>query len=445
MAEKNEFHEVTILDQAEGGESFARLEDGLSVFVNGHLVPGDQVRIQLTQVKKRQARAHCVEVVQPAAQRVAPPCSYFGACGGCRWQNLPYPSSLELKQKLLTDALHRIGRFADVEVRPIVASDQPYRYRNKAEFVFAETPRGLVLGMHRANDPGRILPIEDCHLVPASWRQIVDAVISWARREKLTTYSPKTKRGCLRSLVIRRSHHQGGILVVLVCGTPCPAAKRLDLPTVDSWAVARAPHAQRPRYEQVEVMKGDGYLIEQFNGLRFRVSPGAFLQPNTLVAEKLYATALSWADLSTADRVLDLYCGMGSLSLLAAGQAKSVTGLEVVPSALEDARYNAQLNGVENTQFQLVNVGGRGRCELPEADVVLLDPPRNGMQPSVVQALRELKPRRIVYVSCKPASFARDAKALCEGGGFQLMRVQAFDQFPQTEHVECVGLLTSIS
>jgi 23S rRNA (uracil1939-C5)-methyltransferase len=437
--------ELVAGDLAFGGAAVARL-DGYVVFVSG-AVPGDRVRAQVTRSKRAFAESRVVEVLEEGPDRVAPRADHPGA----PWQVLRYERQLEVKQAQVEEALRRIGRLDGFELEPIVPAEQRWRYRNKLEYSFGAGPDGeLVCGFHAPGRFDRIEPLEDCLLASERGNQARREVLDWCRVQGLSPYDRRQRTGLLRNLVVREGRATGQVQVRLVTSPPGPGE-----PELAAEALAGAVDCDGLLWTQTEsmgettaggstrVLSGAEQLEEQLGELRLRISPQAFFQTNTEMAQRLYELAGEYAQLRGFERLFDLYSGIGTLALTLSPRAAEVWGLEIVESAVGDAIDNARRNEIDNVQFfagdvrlamrELVERAGR-------PDVLVVDPPRAGLSQKIVRRIVEAGPRRIVYVSCNPTTLAPNAAQLGEAG-WKLVRVRAVDMFPQTPHIECVALL----
>jgi len=440
--------ELRIESLAFGGNGVARLE-GFVLFVRRGL-PGDLVRARVTRVKRSHAEAEMVEVLEPGASRVEAPCPYFGDCGGCRFQDLAYEVQCESKAAQVRDALVRIAGIVEPPLEPIIPAEEIYGYRNKLEYSFSATPDGPALGFHRAGRWDELLPIERCLLTTELGNSIRASVVEWAREEVLEAYDQKEHRGYLRHLVVREGRNTGQALVMLVTASDTPFDRDFlvrsltKFPEVRSiyWAVNEG--SGETTNVPAELIWGEEAIEEELCGLNFRLRPNAFLQTNTLMAEKLYSLAGEYAGLTGDETVWDLYCGTGTIGLTLARQARSVWGIEISEESVACALENAERNSVGNIAFFAGNVGQVIR-ELKERsgppDVVVVDPPRAGLAGKALRRLAETGAPRIVYVSCNPTTLAGDFKQLREQAGYRLLRAQPVDMFPHTPHVETVALL----
>jgi 23S rRNA (uracil1939-C5)-methyltransferase len=444
---KDQELELHVDSLAYGGNGVARL-NGFVVFVRRGL-PGDTVRARVTKVKRNHAEALATEVLVAGPDRVEAPCSHYPACGGCRFQDLAYEAQLRAKADQVADALRRIGGFGDPPLEPIVPAASVFHYRNKLEYSFTQYEDGPTLGFHKAGRWDEVLEIEKCWLTTDLGNAIRNAVREWAREEGLEAYDQETQSGYLRHLVVREGRNTGQALVLLVTapgelfetGYFVEVLRRFPEVRSVHWAVndTAAEITNLP----TRLLWGEDAIEEELGGLRFRVSPNAFLQTNTEMAERLYGLAREYAALTGGETVWDLYCGIGTIGLSLARDALTVWGIEVSEEAVARALENADLNGITNAAFFAGNVGQaieelRDRSGPP--DVVVVDPPRAGLAGKALRRLGRIGARRIVYVSCNPTTLASDLKTLRDDWGYELRRAQPVDMFPHTPHVECVAL-----
>ena len=462
---------LTVDDAAFEGRTIGRHE-GFVVFVDG-AVPGDSVKVRLLKVKKSYAEAKVVSVEQPSPHRVAPKCRHFGPCGGCKWQNVDYPLQLKFKQQHVVDAFERIGGFPNPNVLPIIGSDDVFFYRNKMEYSFSqkewlETPPTtsttseldighstleIHLGLHVPQRYDKVLEITECFLQSDDSNSILNFVRSFARRENLPVYSSDDDVGYLRFLVIRQSRRTKELMVNLVTFEDKPEimqqmTKELlqAVPAVTTVVnTINSKKAQIAFGDREKVYAGDGIIHERLGNLLFTVSTGSFFQTNTAQAEKLYAVARDLALLKPTDVVWDLYSGTGSIALFISDAVSRVIGVESVGAAVEDAERNARANKITNCSFVLGDLKDRLTKDTDwikshqKPDVMIIDPPRSGMHPKVVDEILEIAPPRIVYVSCNPATQARDVKLLASR--YEILALQPVDMFPHTYHIENVAQL----
>jgi 23S rRNA (uracil1939-C5)-methyltransferase len=433
-ARRGERLDLDIESLAFGGRGVARA-GGLVVFVSGGL-PGDRVRAEVTKGKRRFAEARTVELLRPGADRVADRCIHGGEpCPGSPWQGLPYERQLVHKREQVDEALRRIGDLDGFELEEIEPAAEQWRYRNKLEYSFGEREGEPVLGFHARGRWDLIVDVEDCLLASERGNAARNEVREWARQESVPAYDRRAREGVLRNLVVREGRRSGQVQTRLVT-----SAARLPKPPVD---LHTAIEGDSGGTDGPTGVLGEERLREELCGLRLEMSHGAFFQTNTEMAERLYAVAAGYAGLSGAERVFDLYCGIGTIGLTMAKAAGEVWGLEIVAEAIADAERNAERNGIENARFVAgsARTGVRPLIERAgKPDVVVVDPPRAGLSQKIVRRLIECDAKRIVYVSCNPTTLAPNAAQLGEAG-YSLRRVKPVDMFPQTPHIECVALL----
>jgi 23S rRNA (uracil1939-C5)-methyltransferase len=445
---KDQELELTIDRLAYGGNGVARL-NGFVVFVRRGL-PGDTVRARVTKVQRRHAEALATEVVKPSPLRVEAPCAHYPACGGCRFQDLAYETQVEAKHEQVADALQRIGGVAAPPLEPIVPAEEIFHYRNKLEYSFTQLEDGPALGFHRAGRWDEVLDIEKCWLTTDLGNAIRNAVRDWARGDRLVAYDQSEHTGYLRHLVVREGRNTGQVLVQLVTA----AGEKFDtggfVDTLRQFSEVRSIHWAVNETEAevtnlpTQLLWGDEAIEEQLCGLRFRVRPNAFLQTNTKMAERLYEIAREYAALTGGETVYDLYCGIGTIGLVLAGDALTVWGIEVSEESVACALENAELNGIGNAAFFAGNVGQSLEdlhARSGDPDVVIVDPPRAGLAGKALRRLGEVGAPRVVYVSCNPTTLAADVKRLRDDYGYTLRRTRPIDLFPHTPHVESVSLL----
>jgi 23S rRNA (uracil1939-C5)-methyltransferase len=433
--------ELTVDRLAYGGNGVARREDGYVVFVAGG-VPGDRVRAVVGKAKKAYAEARAVEVLEPSPERLEPVADHPGA----PWQVLPYERQLEVKQEQVDDALARIGRLEGYELAPIVPAVEPWRYRNKLEYSFGEGPDGeLVCGFHAPGRFDEIAPLADCLLASERSNAAREQVLAFCRRHGLGAWDRRAQQGFLRNLVVREGRRTGQLQVRLVTSPgKLDADALIDAVDADGlfWTQT-AGLGESTQGGETTLLQGSPQLHEQLGDLRFLISPEAFFQTNTEMAEVLYGRAAEAAGLRGHERVFDLYCGIGTIALSLAARARDVVGVELVEAAVADAIENARLNEITNASFYAGDIRLAMRELVERAgrpDVCVIDPPRAGLSQKVVRRVIEAAPRRIVYVSCNPTTLAPNAAQLAEAG-WSLRSVQPVDMFPQTPHIECVALL----
>jgi 23S rRNA (uracil1939-C5)-methyltransferase len=449
QARRGDLLSVDVTDLAFGGEGVARA-GGYVVFVPGG-VPGDHLEVRLTQVRPRFARGTIERVVTASDLRVEPPCPYVGRCGGCRLQHVRYEAQLAFKQRQVAECLARLGGLGPAEtipLAPIIGAPAAFGYRNKMEFTFAEADGQAIVGLHEAERFDAILDVDRCLLQSDALNAVLAEVRSFVRETGWSVYQQATEAGLLRFLMLREGQLTGEIMVNLVTASPDVATARAlaDRLRTRCPGVTAVVLNVNPKKAAVAVgveehpVAGDEVIRERLGGLTFAISANSFFQTNTRQAERLFGIVGEYAGLTGQETVFDLYAGTGAISLTLARQARAVYGIEVVPAAVEDAQRNARANGITNCTF----LAGEVRHVLPElarqgvrADVVIADPPRAGFHPKALAGLLAQGPRRIVYVSCNPATLARDLATLC-AGGYRIVAVQPIDMFPHTAHIEVV-------
>ena len=441
--QKNDELIVTIDSLTNEGQGVARVE-GYAVFIVGALV-GEEVKAHIIKVMPTYAIAKAIEIRKPSPDRVRPACPVFAQCGGCSLWHLSYPAQLRQKQQWVEDALTRLGGFSGVPMQPIVGMEEPTRYRNKGSFPFGAAGNGAVFGFY-AERSHRLVPFSDCLIQD---ERIVDAtrrVAAWANACGVPVYDETTGEGQLRH-VVARTTASGELMVVVVTKGQLKKSNDLlsFLEDVDSvWHNENAKDTNVIFGDRFTLLFGKAALTETIGEKRFSVSPQSFLQVNRIQTQALYETAREFLAAKPEETIVDAYCGVGTISLFIAGDCKRVIGVEQVAPAIEDAKANAKENGIANAEFVCGNV----EDVLPrlisgdtKIDAIVLDPPRKGCEEAALTAIVKSSADRLVYVSCNPATLARDCKYLSEHG-FALSAVRPVDMFPQTCHVETVVLMS---
>ena len=465
---KNDIFELEITDMGVDGEGIGRF-DGMTFFVKDALI-GDVIRARATKLKKNYGYARVEEVITPSTFRVEPACPHHRRCGGCQIQALSYEKQLEFKQGKVHGNLTRIGGFSteeiDAKMQPVIGMEEPFRYRNKAQFPVGYDKEGnLITGFYAARTHS-IIPVEDCLLGVKENTPILEAVKAWMDANGVTAYDETTGKGLLRHVLIRFGFTTKEIMVCLIInGRTLPAQADLisrleNMEGMTSISInINTKNTNVILGDVTECIWGQPYITDYIHlretqndyavtdsAVEYRISPQSFYQVNPVQTEKLYSTALDYAQLTGEEYVWDLYCGIGTISLFLAQKAKKVYGVEIVPQAIEDAKNNAKLNGFDNAEFFV----GKAEEVLPEfyeklaegdamltPDVIVVDPPRKGCDQACLDTMLKMKPARMVYVSCDSATLARDLRILCDGG-YELEKIQAVDQFPHTGHIETV-------
>ena len=431
--------ELVVESLAYGGNGVAR-RDGYVVFVAGG-VPGDRVRAVVGKAKRAYAEARVVELLEPSPERVPETADHPGA----PWQVLPYERQLEVKAQQVAEALTRIGRLEGVELEPMVPALQQWRYRNKLEYSFGSEAGELVCGFHAPGRFDQIVPMTDCKLASERGNELREAALAECRRQGLGAWDRRDQRGFLRNLVVREGRRTGEFQVRLVTS---PGKLDVDalidaVPCDGLFWTQTEGLGESTQGGETQLLSGTPQLRDRLGDLEFLISPEAFFQTNTEMAELLYGTAIEMAGLRGHERVYDLYCGIGTIGLSLASRAREVVGVEIVEPAVSDAIENARLNEVTNASFYAGDIRLAMRDLVERAgrpDVAVIDPPRAGLSQKVVRRIVEAAPKRIVYVSCNPTTLAPNAAQLV-AAGYELKRVRPFDLFPQTPHIECVALL----
>ena len=414
--------------------------DGLKVFVEGAL-PGEQVRVQVTVAKARYAKGDLLEILKPSPHRTEPPCPLFDRCGGCQLQHVAYAQQLEMKRARVIDALERIGGFKGVTVAPCEPSPSPLAYRNKIQLPVVTGPNGTLIGLYRRHSHD-VIPVDRCLIHCDLGETVYRDVQQLIQESGLKPYCTRSRKGDLRHLLIKSAIHTGEVLVALVTTGRGPAKALAEKILSSIPAVKGVIENINARHDNVilgsryRTLAGENAIHETLCGLTFKVSAASFFQVNTDQAEQLYTKALELAELDATTTLLDAYCGVGTLALIAAKHVQRVVGIECVPQAITDAKENGERNGIENATFICGNAETAIR-DIGAVDVALLNPPRKGCDPALLNELIAHPPQKIIYVSCDPATLARDLAILVKGG-FSLQSTHPFDMFPQTSHVETI-------
>lgn len=502
MLQKNDIIELSIEDIGVDGAGIGKYE-GMTFFVKDAII-GDAIKARITKLKKNYGYARVEEIVSASSCRVEPECELHRRCGGCQIQAMDYREQLQFKQNKVRGNLIRIGGFApelvDAVMLPVVGMETPYRYRNKAQFPIGTDKEGNPIAGFYASRTHSIIPVEDCRLGVEQNRKILDCVLSYMRENHVTAYDETTGKGLVRHVLIRYGFTTKEIMVCLVInGKKLPAQEKLmeKLCSIDGMTSISINQNRKNTNvilgDVTETIWGQDYITDYIHlrecgekefartdtAIAYHISPQSFYQVNPEQTEKLYSLALSYAGLTGKETVWDLYCGIGTISLFLAQKAGKVYGVEIVPQAIEDAKNNAKLNGITNAEFFV----GKAEEVLPEfyeresrksgsaeagmpvdktrmvngsqaeksaagdmlhPDVIVVDPPRKGCDEKCLETMLKMLPERIVYVSCDPATLARDLRILCDGG-YELKKVRAVDQFGHTVHVETVVLLSKLN
>ena len=449
---KNDLFTVTIEDMSEDGAGIGKT-DGYTWFVKDGVI-GDVVEAGVTKMKKNYGFARLVRIITPSPFRIAPRCPVARQCGGCQLQAMSYEEQLRFKERKIRSNLSRLGGIPEdqIPMEPIMGMEDPWRYRNKAQFPFGRNKDGEIVTGFYAGRTHSIIPQEDCLLGIEENKDILEIIKNFMKEYKIEPYDEAEHRGLVRHALIRKGFATGQLMVCLVInGKKLPRAEVLTerlLAVPGMTSISYSVNEERTNVilgREVTHLHGPGYITDRIGEVSYRISPLSFYQVNPVQTRKLYETALEFAGLEGGETVWDLYCGIGTISLFLAQKAKKVCGVEIVPQAIQDARENARLNGMENVEFFV----GKAEEVLPEqyernhirADVIVVDPPRKGCDERCLETIVKMQPRRLVYVSCDSATLGRDVKYLREHG-FELTRARGCDMFAWSVHVETVVLLS---
>ena len=455
---------IKLLSAGAKGVSIGKTEDGKTIIVSG-AIPGDIVNARVKKAKSKYYEADAVEILTPSPFRVEPECEHFGVCGGCKWQNMSYEKQLEFKQDEVVNNIKRIGGIEDFESIPILGGNEPYYYRNKMEFSFSnarwltseEIKSGTdinqknALGFHIPGQWSKILDLKNCYLQEYPSNEIRLAIRNYAIENELDFFDLKTQDGFLRTLMLRQnSKGEWMILIQFFKENEKQRIKLLNFileqfPQITTLLYAINPKGNDSVYDlDIKTYFGEGFIFEEMDGLKFKIGPKSFFQTNYKQALNLYRKTLEFADINENQVVYDLYTGTGTIAQYIARHAKQVIGIEAVPEAIDAAKENAKLNGLDNCIFYCGDMKEVFTEEFlaqhPKADVLITDPPRDGMHPKVVEQILKLSPNRIVYVSCNSATQARDLSLMKDF--YRVEKILPVDMFPQTHHVENIALLT---
>ena len=474
---KNDSIELMIEDMGTDGEGIGHVatEDGrsIAVFVKD-AVMGDTIRAAITKVKKQYVYARLVEVIKPSPYRVEPKCPVARPCGGCTLQHVSYEKQLDYKWNKVKNCLSRIGGIEHPEdlMEPIIGMENPWNYRNKAQFPVGRDKEGKVVTGFYAGRTHTIIDTSHCDIQAEGNDTIIKCVRDFLQEYNISTYDEETHTGLMRHILTRVGFTTGEIMVCLIInGTKLPHAdvlverlRQIDGMTSISININQ-DKTNRILGDTCKTLWGQDYITDYIGDVKYQISPLSFYQVNPKQTEKLYSTALAFAGLTGNENVWDLYCGIGTISLFLSQKAKQVYGVEIVPQAIEDAKNNAKLNGITNAQFFVGkaeevlpqfyenakkkenitdDTASTGHTDMLRPDVIVVDPPRKGCDEKCLDTMLAMSPERIVYVSCDSATLARDLKILCEEK-YELMKWQAFDQFSHTTHVESICLLERVS
>jgi 23S rRNA (uracil1939-C5)-methyltransferase len=450
---KNDTYTARVERYGSNGEGICMI-DGLIVFVPYALV-GEEITLKMIKVQKNFGIGKLLEIKEKSEERVNPPCDVFKQCGGCQLQHMAYEAQLALKRQTVVDAMERIGGFKQCDVRAVMGMDDPWAYRNKVQYPIGVNNNKPVSGFY-AQRTHQIVEMDTCPVQDKVSEKIRHIVLCFVTQFNLTIYNEITGKGLLRHIIVRTAKATHEVMVILVINGESLNNQDVLIDqlihAVDG-IVSVVLNINKKKTNVImgrknRIIYGEPVIIDKLCGLTFRISPHAFYQINSFQTEKLYGKALEYAQLTQNDTVIDAYCGIGTISLIAAEQAKKVIGIEIVGEAIDDAKANASMNNIENVEF----LCGESEVLMPrlvhdglKADVVIVDPPRKGCDTAMLDAILTVKPKRVVYVSCNPATLARDLKYLCESEQYKIEAVQPVDMFPHTGHVETVVLMSRVN
>ena len=447
---KNDIVTLEIVDCGTDGEGIGKA-DGFTVFVKDAVI-GDTIMAKIMKAKKNYGYGRLMEILKPWPYRVEPVCLSARQCGGCQLQAVSYEEQKVFKEKKLRGHLERIGGFTEFPMEPLIGMDDPYHYRNKAQFPVGRNKEGRIVTGFYAGRTHAIIENRDCALGIPQNKDVLDRVIAHMEKYNIAPYDEATGKGLVRHIFVRYGFFTGELMVCLIInGQDLPHQRELveklcEIPGMTS--ISLNMNKKRSNVilgDKVKTIWGEDYITDKIGDISYEISPLSFFQVNPKQTWKLYSKALEYADLHGEETVWDLYCGIGTISLFLAQKAKFVRGVEIVPAAIEDAKRNAQINHIENVEFFV----GKAEEVLPReyekngvyADVIVVDPPRKGCDEMLLKTILKMQPKRVVYVSCDSATLARDLRFLCDNG-YELKKVCGVDQFPQTVHVETVVLLS---
>ncbi|GEN46193.1 23S rRNA (uracil(1939)-C(5))-methyltransferase RlmD [Alkalibacillus haloalkaliphilus] len=445
---KNQFIDLTFSDLTHEGDGVGKI-DGYPVFVP-YALPGEQAKVKIIKVKKNLAFGKLIELHEESPDRIEPPCDVFYKCGGCQIQHMTYERQLTMKQKQVQDVMKKIAQMPDVPVHPTIGMEEPWAYRNKVQIPVGKRDGKVITGFYQKRSHN-IIDMDTCPVQSESNDNIVREMRAIIDELEIEPYNEETHEGVIRHLVLRTGYHTNEVMVVIVTKTKdLPHKQELieKIKQLDS-NIKGVIHNINPKQTNVimgqesKTLWGEDVIIDKIHDLEFAISAHSFYQVNPEQTEKLYDQALKYAELSGQETVIDAYCGIGSISLFLAQHAKKVYGVEVVPQAVDDAKANAKRNHIDNAEFYV----GEAEKVMPwwktqglNPDVIVVDPPRKGCDEELLQAMIDMQPERIVYVSCNPSTLARDLKILSEGG-FETKEIQPVDMFPQSNHIESVAMV----
>lgn len=446
---KNETVTLLFEDLTHEGNGVGKIS-GYPIFVP-HALPGEEANVKIVKVNKRFGYGKLLDIKKVSQERVTPPCDVFYKCGGCQLQHMSYDMQLEMKRNQVRNVMRKVAHLDHVPVHPVLGMEDPWRYRNKIQIPIGEKDGKLITGFYQARSHRIIDDMDTCLIQNELGDRMVEAVRRIATDLGIVSYDEKTHQGVLRHIIVRTAFWTNDTMIILITRTEkIPQQAELIKQLTETYpAIKSIIHNINKEKTNVILGKktrtiyGEDYIFDTIGDLKFKISPRSFYQVNPTQTKVLYDKALEYANVGSEDVVIDAYCGIGTISLFLAQKAKKVYGVEIVPEAIRDAKENAQLNGLTNAEF----VVGEAEKVMPwwtaqglRPDVIVVDPPRKGCDEALLQAMVDMAPKRIVYVSCNPSTLARDLRIL-EDAGFETQEVQPVDMFPQTGHVEAIGLL----
>ena len=449
---KNDIKEMEITGMTAEGNGVGRL-DGMAVFVPAS-APGDMLLVRVVKILKNYAFGKIEKIIKPAQCRMEPGCSVFHQCGGCAYRHIRYEEELLIKEQRVRDVIARIAGLRETLVQPILRASDEKRYRNKAQLPFAvDKEKNVQVGFYALHSH-RVVACNDCMLQPKVFCTAMDTVKQWAKQSGVTVYNEESQQGCLRHLYLRLGEKTKELMVCIVANQAKLPKERKLIEQLKERVPGLCSVVLNINCEKTNVILGKtcrtlwgrGFILDELCSLQFALSPLSFYQVNRTQAKCLYRLAAEYAMLNKEDVLLDLYCGTGTIGLSMAHQAKEVIGVEVVPQAVENAKENAKRNGIENARFLCADAAKAAQMlqqqgVLPQ--VIVIDPPRKGCAAALVDTIVQMHPKRVVYVSCDPATLARDLKLFSQRG-YQAVTIQPVDMFPRTAHVECVAWMQKL-
>ncbi|MGO1369274.1 23S rRNA (uracil(1939)-C(5))-methyltransferase RlmD [Senegalia sp. (in: firmicutes)] len=445
---ENNIYESEIIDLNHRGQGVAKI-DNFAVFVND-AIPGDVGDIKITTAKKNYAVGEFVEIKNPSDWRIDAPCHVVDDCGGCQIQKIDYHAQLDIKRKKVIDDIKRIAKLDGIKIHETIGMDQPFRYRNKAQFPIQARNNSVKIGFYKRGTH-EIVDTNKCIIQHPITDKVIKVIREYINKYKVEPYDEKNGTGIIRHILTKTSFKTGDLMIVIITnGKRLPHKEELINSILENIegvkSIIQNINTRKSNVilgQEIITLWGEDKIVDYIEDIKFNISPLSFFQVNPIQTEKLYNKALEYADLKEDETVFDLYCGIGSISLFLARTAKKVYGIEVVKTAIEDARLNAKINNINNTEF----FAGKAEEVFPKlykegirADVIVVDPPRKGCDERVLDTIVDMNPKRIVYVSCNPSTLARDLKYLDERG-YKTKEIQPVDMFAHSVHVECIALI----